>query len=105
MTRREIGPADMSIDVPEVVESRLNQTIQNWKMGQTLVITGGVHGGILQSKTGFLNLRIPGTVPTRSELLVFLDAEPVGVASPRASKEKAETASVREPRDGFRDEP
>jgi hypothetical protein len=78
MTRREIGPADMSIDVPEVVESRLNQTIQNWKLGRTLVIACGIHPGILQSKTGFLNLRIPGTVPTRTELIVTLDAETVG---------------------------
>ena len=77
LTRREIGPTDMSIDVPEVVESRLNQTIQGWKLGQTLVIACGIHPGILQSKTGFLNLRIPGTVPTKTELIVTLDAEAV----------------------------
>lgn len=77
LTRREIGPSDMSIDVPEVVESRLNQTIQGWKLGQTLVIACGIHPGILQSKTGFLNLRIPGTIPTKTELIVTLDAEAV----------------------------
>jgi hypothetical protein len=77
LTRREIGPTDMSIDVPEVVESRLNQTIQGWKLGQTLLIACGIHPGILQAKTGFLNLRIPGTVPTKTELIVTLDAEAV----------------------------
>jgi hypothetical protein len=87
MTRREIGPTDMSIDVPEVVESRLNQTIQNWKLGQTLVIACGIHPGILQSKTGFLNLRIPGTVPTRTELIVTLDAETVG-EPPRTARSR-----------------
>jgi hypothetical protein len=107
LTRREIGPADMSIDVPEVVESRLNQVINNWKIGQTLVITGGIHGGILQAKNGFMNMKIPGTVPTKTELLVFLDAEPVGVASPRAAKAKDEepAPAARRPDDGFRDEP
>lgn len=77
LTRREIGPSDMTIDVPEVVETRLNQTIQGWKLGQTLIITCGIHPGILQTKSGFLNLRIPGTVPTRTELIVTLDAEAV----------------------------
>lgn len=85
LTRREIGPSDMSIDVPEVVESRLNQTIQGWKLGQTLVIACGIHPGILQSKTGFLNLRIPGTVPTKTELIVTLDIEAVSDA-PRTAR-------------------
>jgi hypothetical protein len=87
LTRREIGPADMSIDVPEVVESRLNQTIQGWKLGQTLVIACGIHPGILQSKTGFLNLRIPGTVPTKTELIVTLDCEAVTDA-PRVARRR-----------------
>jgi hypothetical protein len=71
---REIGPAEMAIDVPEVSETRLNQTVLNWPLDQTLLISAGIHPGILQSKAGFLNLRIPGTVPTTTELLVFLDA-------------------------------
>jgi hypothetical protein len=70
---REIGPAEMAIDVPEVSETRLNQTVLNWPLDQTLLISSGIHPGILQSKAGFLNLRIPGTVPTTTELLVFLD--------------------------------
>ena len=75
---REIGPAEITLDVPEVTESRLNQTVKAWPLGQTLLISAGIHPGILQNKTGFLNLRIPGTVPTSTELLVFLDAEAVG---------------------------
>jgi hypothetical protein len=75
LTRREIGPVDLSIDVPEVSETRLNQNIKGWKLGQTLLISAGIHPGILESKGGFLNLRIPGTVPTETELLVFLDVE------------------------------
>ena len=72
---RQIGAAEMSIDVPEVVESRLNQTVKNWPLGQTLLISAGIQPGILQNKGGFMNLRIPGTVPSGTELLIFLDAE------------------------------
>lgn len=72
---REIGPAEMTIDVPEVCETRLNQTVKGWPVGQTLVIASGIHPGILQSKAGPLNLKIPGTYPTTTELLVFLDVE------------------------------
>ncbi len=86
LTTREVGPVDMSIDVPEVAETRLNQTIPNWKLGQTLVMTAGIHPGVLQSKTGFMNLRIPGTVPTKTEVLVFLDAETVGAPPPRTAR-------------------
>ena len=72
---REIGPAEMTIDVPEVCETRLNQTVKGWPVGQTLLIAAGIHPGILQSKAGPLNLKIPGTYPTTTELLVFLDVE------------------------------
>jgi hypothetical protein len=72
---REIGPAEITIDVPEATETRLNQTVKGWPVGQTLLISAGIHPGILQNKGGFMNLRIPGTVPTGTELLVFLDAE------------------------------
>ena len=72
---REIGPSEMNIDVPEVVESRLNQTVKGWPIGQTLLISAGIQPGILQSKTGFMNLRLPGTVPTSTELLVFIEVE------------------------------
>jgi hypothetical protein len=72
---REVGPSEITIDVPEVTESRLNQTVKNWPLGQTLVISAGIQPGILQSKAGFMGLRIPGTVPSGTEMLVFLDAE------------------------------
>lgn len=87
LARREIGPPDMTIDVPEVVETRLNQTIPKWPIGETLLISAGIHPGILQSKTGFLNLRIPGTVPTNTELLVFLDVELINSA-PRTARSR-----------------
>jgi hypothetical protein len=74
---REIGAGEISIDVPEVSETRLEQTVQAWPLGQTLLISAGIQPGILQDKNGFLNLRIPGTYPTSTELLVFLDAETV----------------------------
>ncbi len=84
---REIGPVDMTIDVPEVTYSHLNlwssyESIKGWKLGQTLLISAGIQPGILQKKTGFLNLRIPGTVPTDTELLVFLDVDTVSTTAP-----------------------
>ena len=72
---RDIGPAELTIDVPEVTESRLNQTVKGWPIGQTLLISAGIQPGILQPKGGFMNLRIPGTVPSGTELLIFLDAQ------------------------------
>lgn len=77
LTSREFGSNEMSVDVPEVTETRLNVPVKNWPLGQTLLISGGITPGILQSKTGFLNLRVPGTVPTDTELLVFINVEPL----------------------------
>lgn len=74
---RQVGANEISIDVPECVETRLNQTVLNWPLGQTLLISAGIHPGILDNKNGFLNMRIPGTYPTSTELLVFLEAETV----------------------------
>jgi hypothetical protein len=74
---REIGPSEISLDIPEVSETRLNQTVKDWPLGQTLLISAGIQPGILQDKNGFLSLRIPGTVPTSTELLAFLEAETV----------------------------
>lgn len=88
LARREVGAVDMTIDVPEVSHSRLNRwysTIRSWPLGQTMLISAGIQPGILQKKTGLFNLRIPGTVPTTTELLVFLDAETVADA-PRTAR-------------------
>jgi hypothetical protein len=85
---REIGPAEITIDVPEVVESRLNHTVKGWPLGQTLLISAGIHPGILQEKGGFMNLRIPGTMPTGTELLVFLDAESASRPRRAAARER-----------------
>lgn len=85
---REVGAPEMTIEVPEVIQTRINQTIpaRDWKLGQTLLISAGIHPGILQDKRGFLNLRIPGTVPTRTELLVFLEIDTVSELPPRSAR-------------------
>lgn len=73
---REAGQNELTIDVPEVSETEFKQVL-SWPVGQSLLISAGIHPGILQSKNGFLGLRIPGTLPTNTELLVFIDAAPV----------------------------
>jgi hypothetical protein len=85
---REVGPSEMTIDVPEVSETRLNQTVRGWPLGQTLLISAGIHPGILQSKNGFL--RIPGTVPTSTELLAFVDVETAAIPAKTARGRKRE---------------
>jgi hypothetical protein len=79
---REIGPPEMSIDVPEVSMTHLDQTVKNWPLGQTLLITGGIHPGILDKKGGWLGT--PIGAPTSTEVLVFLDAETVSRGKSRA---------------------
>jgi hypothetical protein len=77
ITPRESGPGEMAIDVPEATQTRLEQTVKNWRLGQTLVISAGIHPGVLSNKGGWFNLPIPGTYPTGTEVLVFLEAETV----------------------------
>jgi len=77
ITPRDAGPAEMAIDVPEATETRLDQTVKNWPLGQTLVISAGIHPGVLDKKGGWFNLNIPGTYPTGTEVLVVLDIETV----------------------------
>jgi hypothetical protein len=77
ITPRDVGPAEMSVDVPEATQTHLEQTVRNWPLGQTLVISAGIHPGILSKKGGWFNLQIPGTYPTGTEVLAFLDAETV----------------------------
>jgi hypothetical protein len=71
---REVGPNEMSIDVPEVSESRINQTIPDWDLDRTLIVSAGILPGILLDKTNLLN-RIPGWTPGATELLLFLNAK------------------------------
>jgi hypothetical protein len=77
ITPRDAGPAEMAIDVPEAAETRLDQTVKNWPLGQTLVISAGIHPGVLDKKGGWFNLGIPGTYPTGTEVLIVLDIETV----------------------------
>ncbi len=87
----EIGPGELSLDVPEVTETRLNQPIKNWPLGQTLIISAGIQPGILMDKGGLFNLRLPGTVPTGTELLVVINAEIANKkARERATSPKAD---------------
>ena len=44
------GPGEMSIDVPEVTQTRLDQTVKNWPLGQTLLISAGIHPGVLRAR-------------------------------------------------------
>jgi hypothetical protein len=87
---REQGPPEMSIDVPEVSMTHLDQTVKNWPLGQTLLITGGIHPGILDKKGGWLGTSFGA--PTSSEVLVFLDTETVSKNRSRATESEDRTA-------------
>jgi hypothetical protein len=100
---REIGPNEMSIDVPESTQTRLDQTIKNWPLGQTLLISGGIHPGFLDKKSGWFNLPIPGTYPTGTEVLVFLDAQTVSRTN-RSARTSESTRSRVDDRPRSRDD-
>jgi hypothetical protein len=70
---REVGPSEMSIDVPVAYQTRLDQTLKNWRLGQTLLLSGGIHPGVLEKKGGWLGT--PLGAPSSTEVLVFLDVE------------------------------
>jgi hypothetical protein len=89
---RDVGPSEMSVDVPESTQTRLDQTVKNWPLGQTLVISAGIHPGILDKKGGWFNLPIPGTYPTGTEVLVVLDAETISRA--KSATRNADTGST-----------
>jgi hypothetical protein len=102
---REQGPPEMSIDVPEVSMTHLEQTVKNWPLGQTLLITGGIHPGILDKKGGWLGT--PFGAPTSSEVLVFLDTETVSKTRSRAtaSSDRPARGDSRATRASASDEP
>jgi hypothetical protein len=72
---REVGPSEMAIDVPVSYQTHLDQTVKNWPLGQTLLISGGIHPGIIDKKGGWLGT--PLGAPSSTEVLVFLDAETI----------------------------
>jgi hypothetical protein len=90
---RDTGPSEAAIDVPEATQTRLEQTVKNWRLGQTLVISAGIHPGVLSSKGGWFNLPIPGTYPTGTEVLVFLEAETVARSKSSARVDDPPTQS------------
>ena len=98
MAPRDTGPAEMAIDVPEATQTRLEQTVKNWRLGQTLVISAGIHPGVLGNKGGWFNLPIPGTYPTGTEVLVFLEAETVSrpKSSTRGDDAPTEASAAKE---------
>jgi hypothetical protein len=100
ITPRDAGPSEMAIDVPEATQTRLEQTVKNWRLGQTLVISAGIHPGVLSSKGGWFNLPIPGTYPTGTEVLVFLEAETISrsKSSSRVDDAPTQTSSGKEGR-------
>ncbi len=75
---REIGPGEITLEVPEVSESRLNQAVKSWELGTSLLISAGIQPGILLDKSGWMNLKLPGTVPTTTEALCVIN---VSIAS------------------------
>ncbi|RUL83190.1 hypothetical protein [Tautonia sociabilis] len=70
---RQIGPAEMDLDVPEVSHTRLNQTIPDWPLDRSLILSAGILPGIFMNKGGPLNLGFGG--PGQTELLVVLDLQ------------------------------
>jgi hypothetical protein len=73
--RGEIGSVETTIDVPDATQTHLEQTVRNWRLDQSLIISCGIHPGVLDKKSGLFNLPIPGTYPTATEVLVFLEVE------------------------------
>ena len=74
--------------------------MKNWRLGQTLVISAGIHPGVLSTKGGWFNLPIPGTYPTGTEVLVFLEAETVSrsKSSSRVDDAPKESSNAKEGR-------
>ncbi len=63
-----------TIQIPRVIETRIKQPIASWKLGQSLIITGGVHPGIFQAtKANSLLGNLGGYRAT--ELIAIIDAE------------------------------
>ena len=79
---REVGSGEINIDVPEASGTRLDQKIKGWPIGQALIISAGIQPGILVDKGGLFNMKIPGTTPTTTELLVVINAE-IAAKKPR----------------------
>lgn len=94
---REVGPSEMTIDVPIAYQTRLDQTLKNWRLGQTLLLSGGIHPGVIDKKGGWLGT--PLGAPSSTEVLVFLDIEVSSRAQGRGRGAEVEaSAPADEPR-------
>ena len=93
---KEIGTGEVTLDVPEVSETRLNQAVKGWQLGQALIISAGIQPGLLLDKNGLWNLKIPGTVPTGTEALCVIN---VSLSNAGKAREAA-PAREREPEAG-----
>lgn len=91
--RGEIGSVESTIDIPDATQTHLEQTVRNWRLGQSLIISCGIHPGILDKKSGLFNLAIPGMGPGATEILVFLDIETV--ERPRTARGRSRTSRGR----------
>jgi hypothetical protein len=101
---RQLGEVETTVDVPDATQTHLDQTVRNWRLGQSLIISAGIHPGIHDKKSGLFNLPIPGTFPTATEVLVFLDVETVDRDRYERSRPRPETASRRRRRRDDEDE-
>ena len=100
---REIGPSEMSIDVPVSYQTHLDQTVKNWPLGQTLLISGGIHPGIIDKKGGWFGT--PLGAPSGTEVLVFLDVETAGRAGTSRPRNTDVTAARAADGYGYDEEP
>lgn len=91
---REVGPSEMSIDVPVAYQTRLDQTLKNWRLGQTLLLSGGIHPGVIDKKGGWLGT--PLGAPSSTEVLVFLDVEVSSRAQGRGRGAEVEASAPEE---------
>ena len=54
---REVGPSEMAIDVPVSYQTHLDQTVKNWPLGQTLLISGAAEGKNAEAQKRRLNIK------------------------------------------------
>lgn len=79
---RQVGTPEITLDVPETIESRMELNIPALPTDQMLFISAGILPGILQDRRGLANAL--GLGNTNTELLVFLEVKPIRTALSRS---------------------